>query len=98
MIYANSRYSRETVVKEEDGRQVVLPRRRRLATDYSDNQVVTVAPGMTLFNLAHRYGLGSENWWAIALFNGIRDATAPLKPGTVLTIPSRRTLHEVLLR
>lgn len=98
MIHASSRYARGLVVKSSDGRQVVLPRRQIPRTNYPDNEVVTVIPGMTLFNLADKYGLGPENWWVLAEFNGITDALAPLKPGTILLIPSQRTLHEDVLR
>lgn len=98
MIHATSRYARDNVVVEESGRLVVLPRRRLPLADYPDDDLVTVTPGATLWNLADRFGLGPEQWWVIAERNGIRDATEPLEPGTVLRIPSRRTLHEVVMR
>lgn len=65
-----------------------------------DNRQHVVETGDTLFTLAARYFYpieGAANlWWIIADFqpDPIHDPTIALEPGTVLVIPSLRTVLE----
>lgn len=68
--------------------------------NFSDNIQHVVGDGDTLFNLAGRYFAPLERpaglWWVIADFQPepIHDPTIKLTEGTVLFIPSLRTLQE----
>jgi len=65
-----------------------------------DNIEHTVLEGENLFNLASRYFDGVERaaqlWWVIADFqpDPIIDPTITIKPGSILIIPSLRTVME----
>jgi nucleoid-associated protein YgaU len=67
---------------------------------FSDNRQHTVQEGDTLWTLAARYLSpieGAANlWWIIADFqpDPIHDPTIALTPGSVLVIPSVRTVIE----
>lgn len=71
-----------------------------LYRDYADNIEHTVAEGESLHSLAARYFAGiptpSELWWVIADFqpDPIHDPTLRLEIGSVLIIPSARTVLE----
>lgn len=66
----------------------------------ADNRAHVVTRGNTLYSLAGRYFRGffrpSGLWWIIADFQPqpIHDPTIQLTPGSVLFIPSRRTIDE----
>lgn len=67
---------------------------------YSDNRFHTVTSGETLFTIAGKVFKGFDRpnglWWIIADFQPepIHDPTLKIIPGTVLVIPSIRTIHE----
>ena len=70
---------------------------------FPDNRTHLVKEGDTLYNLAHHYfrplprpaGL----WWVLADFQPqpVHDPTLMLQPGTVLVVPSVRTVREEIL-
>lgn len=68
-----------------------------------DNETYVVGDGDTLGGIAGRkyLGLGRAGglWWVIADFQPapIIDPTLRLQPGTVLVLPSRRTVEESIL-
>lgn len=68
--------------------------------ELSDNRQHVVRIGDTLWTLAGRYFFGvpraSGLWWVIADFQPepIHDPTIELSPGTLLVIPSLRTVLE----
>jgi nucleoid-associated protein YgaU len=67
---------------------------------FTDNRQHTVEEGDTLWTLAARYFSPMDSaanlWWVIADFqpDPIHDPTIALVPGTVLVIPSVRTVLE----
>lgn len=67
---------------------------------FTDNRIHVVKSEDTLFNLAARFFRGIPRpaglWWVIADFQPqpIHDPTIRLTPGTVLVIPSVRTVVE----
>lgn len=66
----------------------------------TDNQVKVVQSGDTLYTLAGRYFRGLPRpaglWWAVADFQPqtIHDPTIALPVGSVVVIPSQRTIEE----
>jgi hypothetical protein len=70
--------------------------------DFDDNRYYTVGTGDTLFNIAERafpsFARSSGLYWIIADFQQppITDATLSLKAGTMLMIPSERTVRELI--
>ena len=68
--------------------------------DRTDNRTVVVSDGETLFSIAARefmrYPRPDGLWWVIADFqpDPIHDPTLRLEAGSVLIIPSDRTLEE----
>lgn len=97
MIYEGSRYAKRPVQIDTAGRYYVGGRHRIPRTAWPDNRAHTVKDGDTLWMLAWQYFGNAEYWWVIADFNDIKDPWAPLEPGTVLVIPSERTLREEIL-
>jgi hypothetical protein len=71
--------------------------------EFSDNEVHVAGDNDTLWSLAGHYFRGLPNpsrlWWIIADFQPQRiiDPTIKLRPGTVLAIPSVRTVLEEVL-
>lgn len=67
---------------------------------YDDTRQHVVGAGETLWNLAAKYYAAFQRpaglWWVIADFqpDPIHDPTIALEPGTILYIPSSRTLTE----
>jgi len=95
-----SRYPFSTAVADEDGDLVLHggdPFRYR---KFADNVEHVVREGDTLWTLAARYFRGIDRpaglWWVIADFQPepIHDPTLALEPGTVLVVPSVRTVLE----
>lgn len=97
------RFSRHTFTRSylDDSDHLVLtepePFRFR---PFADNALHLVSDGETVFTLAgHYYGSiprGCGLWWVIADFqpDPIHDPTRKLRAGSVLVIPSIRTLFE----
>lgn len=71
--------------------------------ELTDNRQHTVAEGDTLFNLAGRYFVGIPRpaglWWVIADFqpDPILDPTIQLTVGSIVVIPSIRTVQQDIL-
>lgn len=96
-FYEKSRYAKAKIIRDAQGRAYVPPVERPAKLDYPDNIRVPAEPGDTWSSLAYAYLGDPELWWAIAIFNNVFNPLEDPKPGTVLTIPSIRTVHEVLL-
>ena len=98
---ANSRYLFCWGVKEPvTGKLGLSEREPFLYRDLPDNRTHLVVLGDTLFNIAERafpsYKRPCGLFWVICDFQPvpIQDATIELVPGTVLVIPSERTVRE----
>lgn len=100
---ARSRYALSGVLRDADGRAYVedhVPFRFR---ELDDNRRHVVTDGDTLFTVAARFFAPMDDaanfWWAIADFqpDPILDPTLRLSPGTILVVPSHRTLVEEIL-
>jgi hypothetical protein len=96
-----SRHRFSTAETDAAGKLFLLDRSRFGFVDRPDNRQHVVMFGDTLFNLAGRYFAplprAAGFWWVIGDFNGVHDPTIELVPGTILTIPSIRTLQEEIL-
>jgi hypothetical protein len=98
-----NRFSRHrfcTAETDEAARLLLSERAPYRYRDLSDNRQHIVRTGDTLWNLAGRYFAPMPRpaglWWIIADFQPepIHDPTIELAPGTVITIPSLRTVQE----
>lgn len=97
------RFSRHTFTRSflDDSDHLVLtePEPFRFVP-YDDNTLHVVSDGETVFNLAGRYfssiPRGAGLWWVIADFqpSPIHDPTRKLRAGSLLVIPSIRTVLE----
>ena len=96
-FYERSRYANTKIIRDAQGRTYVPPIERPARLDYPDNVQVAAEPGDTWSGLAYTYLGDPELWWAIAIFNNVFNPFEDPRPGAVLTIPSVRTVHEVLL-
>lgn len=99
-----NRYSRHRFSEarnDDDGRLFLSDRPRFAFRELPDNRQHVVKEGDTVFTLAGRYFAalprGAGFWWVVADFNGVHDPTIELVPGTIMTIPSVRTLQEEIL-
>jgi LysM domain len=94
-----SRHRFSVGVRDADERMHLSERPVFGYRDLPDNRQHVVKEGDTLFNIAGRYFAGTERaagfWWAIADFQPvpIHDPTIRLTPGTVVVVPSLRTLQ-----
>ena len=97
------RFSRHTFTigrADAQGRLYLSDRKRFLYRSLPDNIEHTVKQGDTLWTLAGRYFASLPRpaglWWVIMDFqpDPIHDPTLELVPGTVLHIPSERTILE----
>lgn len=96
----SSRYTFTAGIVDSAGRLHLTDRERFRFIDLPDNRQHVVKDGETLFTLAARFfsplprpaGL----WWIIADFQSdpIHDPTLKLSRGTMLTIPSIRTVTD----
>lgn len=84
-------------VEVRDGVPVMVGRRLPWRESRPDDRMYVVKAGDTLDSIAHQLLGDGELWWVIADANGIDDLFAPLEPGTVLRVPSRRTVYEEIL-
>lgn len=95
-----SRYTFTTAYTDADGDRVLTDPELFGYHDYPDNRLHTVVEGDTLWSLAGRFFTGFETpeelFWVIADFQPkpIHDPTLKLAPGTILVIPSVRTILE----
>lgn len=84
-------------VEARDGIPTMVGRRMPWRERRRDDLTYIVRVGDTLDSIAHQLLGDGELWWVIADANAIDDLFAPLEPGTVLRIPSRRTVYEEIL-
>ena len=95
-----SRYSFTAAILDDDQRLYLTEPEPFNFVELADNRTHLVKRGDSLFTLAGRYFRGlprpSGLWWVIADFQPqpIVDPTLALSPGTVLFIPSIRTVLE----
>lgn len=96
-------YSRHTFARaytDDDGAIVLTDPEPFGFVERPDNRLVTVRDGESIFNIAARefaaYPRPDGMWWIIADFQPqpIHDPTLVLEAGTVLVIPSDRTIEE----
>lgn len=99
------RYSRHTFtlgVQDSEERLFLTERIRFGFKQLSDNRTHLVSQGETLFSLARLYFQGLPRpdglWWVIGDFQPqpVHDPTLQLTPGSVMVIPSRRTVEELV--
>lgn len=97
-----SRYSFTQGVRSGSSPRFLTPREPVRFRQMPDNAEHVVRRGDTLWSLAGRYFRGfyrpSGLWWVIADFQPqvIHDPTIRLEPGSILVIPSLRTVQEVV--
>lgn len=102
-VYQGSRYTFSEARTDAEGRRFLTEREPFRFRALRDNRVHIVQQGDSLYIIAGRYFLPLERpsgyWWAIAEFqpNPIRDPTIQLVPGSVIIVPSIRTLVEDIL-
>lgn len=96
-----SRHRFSVAQVDSEGRLFLSDREPYPFRELADNRRHVAREGDTLFNLAGRYFAPMSRacgfWWVIADFNGVHDPTVPPMPGTVLVVPSVRTLVEEVL-
>jgi hypothetical protein len=103
MLFQASRFTFCEAWTDEDGRTFLDDRPRYRYHALSDNLIHVVKEGETIWTIAGRYyrpqWRAAGLWWAIADFqpNPIHDPTIALVPGSLLVIPSRRTVVELVL-
>lgn len=99
----HSRHRFASGVLDDDGHMQLTDREPFLYRDLPDNVQHVVKDGETWFTLAGRFYAGLPRpagfWWAIADFQPepVHDPTIGIAPGTVVVIPSRRTLQQEIL-
>lgn len=95
-----SRYRFSSAQADAAGRLFLDDPRPFRFQNLADNRRHLVAEGDTLWGLAARYFAPIPRpaglWWVIAHFNGVHDPTVALTPGSVLTVPSLRTVQELI--
>jgi len=95
-----SRYTFATAQADDDGRLMMYGAEPYRYRAFSDNREHVVSEGDALWTLADRYFAGLPRpaglWWVIADFQPtpIHDPTIALDLGTVIVIPSIRTVTE----
>ena len=103
-VYEGSRYAHVEGRVDSEGRMYLTDRVPHRFRALRDNRVHIVSQGDTLFTIAGRYfqplARPAGYWWAIADFqsNPVHDPTIQLVPGSVVIVPSVRTLIEDILR
>lgn len=95
-----SRHTFTTAYQDADGDLVLTEPEPFRFKPYQDNRIHVVKAEDSLFTLASKFFRGFPRpaglWWVIADFQPapIHDPTIRLTPGTVLVIPSPRTVAE----
>ena len=98
-----SRYRFSLQLKDASSRPYLTEARTFRYRELADNRAHVVEAGDDIFQLAGRYFPtlpdGDSLWWVIAHFQPepIHDPTRPPAVGTVLVIPSERTVLEQVL-
>jgi hypothetical protein len=96
----NSRYTFSSAIPDAAGALVLSEREPFGFVDLPDNVRHVARTGDTLFSLAARYFHGFDRpdglWWIIADFQPqpVLDPTLAFVEGTVVFVPSVRTVHE----
>ncbi len=98
-VFVNSEYTFSTLYTEFDTGDIMLTDPNPIGfIAFEDNIPHTVAEGDTLWGLADTYFPHYDRacglWKAIADFNSIYDPSLDLEVGTVLYVPSERTLSD----
>lgn len=99
MIHDLSRYRWCEIHLDEAGRRFLGPRPRFEYRELDDNSFHTIEEGQRLWHLAQIYYRGVRRagnlWWVIADFQPepILDATLTIEPGTIIIVPSLRTVE-----
>lgn len=102
-VYQGSRHTFVEGRLDDEGRLFLTDRTPYSFVTRDDNRVHVVVEGDTLWSIAGRYFQGLDRpagyWWAIADFqpNPIHDPTIALVAGSVIIVPSIRTLLEDVL-
>lgn len=95
-----SRHSFTRAITDLEGKLVLTDPVPFRFVDRSDNRTITVGDGDSIFSIAAREFRGYPRpdglWWIIADFQPepIHDPTLRIEAGTVLVIPSNRTIEE----
>lgn len=95
-----SRHTFATSTRDDEGRVYLSDPKPFLYRELADTRQHVVAEGDTLFSLARIYFRGIERpdglWWVIADFqpDPILDPTVKLEIGSVVHVPSLRTVVE----
>lgn len=103
MVYEGSRYTFCEKWTSDDGTTFLDERKPFRYQVFDDNRVHRVVQGETLFTLAGNFFASRQRpaglWWVIADFQPqpIHDPTIALIPGSLVVIPSERTVVEVIL-
>lgn len=98
-----SRYRLSTLLRDVDGRSYLTEAARYGYRELQDNIGHVVKDGDDLWTIAGRYYqniLGGETlFWVIGHFQPvpIHDPTIALTPGSVVIVPSERTVREEIL-
>lgn len=102
-VFENSRYTFCRAYTDASGRMYLDDRAPYRYRAFADNVVYVVKEGETIFGIAgwhfQPHPRAAGLWWAIADFqpNPIHDPTISLVPGSVLVLPSRRTVLREML-
>lgn len=102
-VFENSRYSFCKGWTDPEGRLYLDDRKPYGYRAFSDNSMHVVKQEETLYSIAGKHFRPFERaaglWWVIADFqpNPIHDPTIQLVPGSVLILPSLRTVLEEIL-
>ena len=97
-----SRFEFTEAMRDDAGRWFLTDREPYRFRALPDTRAHVVQEGESLFTLAGRFfrprARAAGFWWVLADFqpDPILDPTLPLRPGTVLYVPSLRVLDEIL--
>lgn len=91
-----SRYVFTSGILDDNNRVYLTSRKPFRFVSRPDNVQHQVKPGDSIFTLALKYYRNNTLWWVIADFqpDPLLDPTLDLTPGSVVFIPSFRTVRE----